>query len=212
MVSRYENFQNIIVKQYGEQDMSVLNDIVEYEKQIQTYKNQIVGVGENSWFGKYMDGFNFYVSKDGQTRYYKFKQDITEDQKNTARSELKDLYISQNNKKLAENKTFGNDGNFTIDGERIVTEVINDIDYKDFYKTFDKENIDWDKTYQQRFRVSGSTTQIIAFKLTEEANILLLTNKLDENGEPVETEPQFFIFGDTAIPGSYTLNSFYFNK
>ena len=210
MVSRYENFQNIIVKQYGEQDMSVLNDIVEYEKQIQTYKNQIVGVGENSWFGKYMDGFNFYVSKDGQTRYYKFKQDITEDQKNTARSELKDLYISQNNKKLAENKTFGNDGNFTIDGERIVTEVINDIDYKDFYKTFDKENIDWDKTYQQRFRVSGSTTQIIAFKLTEEANILLLTNKLDENGEPVETEPQFFIFGDTAIPGSYTLNSFYF--
>ena len=210
MLSRYENFQNIIIKQYGEQDLSVLNDIIDYEKKIETYKNQVLGVGNESWFGKYMDTFNFYVSKDGGTRYYKFKQEITESAKNTARSELKDVIVGGNNKKLSENKTFGADGNYTIDGERIVTEVNNDIKYKDFYKTFDKESIDWDKTYQQRFKTSGSTTQIIAFKTLEEASILLLTNKVDENGQPVENEPEFFLFGDTAVPGSYTSGSFYY--
>jgi len=210
MLSRYENFQNIIIKQYGEQDMSVLNDIVDFEKLIESYKTQIVGVGNESWFGKYMDTFNFYVSKDGQNRYYKFKQEITETQKNTARSELKDFYIKDNNKKLSENKTFGADGNFTVDGERIVTEVINDIDYKDFYKNFDTENIDWEKTYQQRFKVSGTTNQIIAFKIFEETSVELLSKKYDENGQLIENEPEFFIFGDTSVPGSYTINSFYY--
>jgi hypothetical protein len=63
MLMKLENFERYVMEAYGKEDMSVLNDIEEYNNTIEEFRNAIFGRITDNWETKYISRNQNFVTK-----------------------------------------------------------------------------------------------------------------------------------------------------
>ena len=96
-----EIIEEYITNSFAKEDVSVLNDIDEYRKVINDYRDRVYSQNTQSWYQKYMDGKNVLVDNTTGEIYYTFKKDLNLQAKKDAIVELTDSIVKfYNNKSL----------------------------------------------------------------------------------------------------------------
>jgi len=167
LITRLESLETYIANTFSEADMSPITDADNYRNTLLEYEKEIFLYAGESWFNRYMDTANFYIEKNTGRKIYTFKKQVREaGTRDAAISELKSK-ISTYNKKLSENKTFGNSGNKVKVGKvEINCTIPNNIDYNDFVPVPDinADSIDFVETYYQLNGKRGNVDEIAALK------------------------------------------------
>ena len=108
LLKRLEQLEIYITDTFNKADLQPLTDGDNYRVNLQELAKNVYWYRSESWFARYLDAKNFYVSNDGR-RIYTFKIEIIN--KNAAISELGSIFDTWN-KLLDENLTFGKNGSY----------------------------------------------------------------------------------------------------
>ena len=164
MQNRIENFIKNVLDTFSKQNLDPLTDIDTYRGILESYRKEVLDAYKTSWFNTYMDKKNYFVLKGSHTQIYTFKPEInTLTLQNEAISKLNNI-ISEKNKLLNDNDTFGPNGHkgaggsYTIDNKPIPCQIVCDISYKDFSIEVVSDDIDLTTTLNERN--SGKTPLI----------------------------------------------------
>lgn len=214
MRMRLEYFNRYVMEAYSKEDMSVLNNVVNYERAITKYRRSIYpDVGDN-WFNQFVDARQIYVLKDTKaTTLYGLNPDLDEQGRRTAISKLK-IAIDEGNKSLQDNPTFFLPGTYEIEGKSNpskiavnikasdLTEDITDPEVIDYRATYIKRNGGSDPTDEQLQKFEGEIKA--AFKVSNKSY------KVGKDGELQETDnPSVLIaFGNVFKSANFQNGSF----
>lgn len=148
MRMRLEYFNRYVMEAYSKEDMSVLNNVVEYEKAIQRYRKKVYPRLNENWFDTYIDPASIYVLNNTKASVlYGFKKELDEQGRKTALSKLKGI-VEEGNNELKSNPTFYNPGNYEIEGKKYPAKISVDIKASDLIKQVDDPAIiDYKQTY-----------------------------------------------------------------
>lgn len=205
MKMRLEYFNRYVMEAYSKEDMSVLNDIVTFQTDIKNYRKSIFTNVSGSWFNKYIDTSEIYVTNDTKSSVlYGFKKEFDEDARKGALSELKGEVL-KGNKKLKESPTFYDPGKYTIEGKDYESQIAINIKPNNLVEQIlDPSVIDYKKTYIRRKGNEPTDEELSIFENKIRASFELTSKEysINENGDIVEDE-----VGTTLIKFGETLNA-----
>jgi len=180
LMNKLENFENFIINSYPKSNLVPLTNIRTYKNNLKQYFERIRG-DRNSWFVKYMDSKPF-IEKNTGDRFYVFKKEFSQQEIETAVSELiKD--ITEFNSVLSENSTLGVRG---------VSPIKNSIKYDIFFKNLTNNDIDWEKTSQ--FQIGVNDPTVVENLKTKYEYIFIPKIEESQDGQRREIKPIFFVF------------------
>ena len=213
MRMRLEYFNRYVMEAYTKEDMSVLNNVVSYESDINKYRRSIYpDVGEN-WFHQYIDATSIYVLNDTKaSTLYGLKKELDEQGRRTAISKLQ-ILIDEGNKELMNNPTFYNPGNYEIEGKTYPAKISVDIKTSDLIKDVtDPSIIDYKSTYIRRNGNEPTDEQLKKFELDIRAEFAVSNKsyKVGPDGSLTETKnPSVLItFGNVIKDKNFQNGSF----
>ena len=93
LTKRLEQLETYIADTFNKADLQPLSDGDNYRENLQELAKNVYWYKNESWFARYLDTKNFYVSNDGR-RIYTFKTEIIN--KNAAISELGSIFNTFN--------------------------------------------------------------------------------------------------------------------
>ena len=151
LVVRLETLEKNISDMFTKADMTPITDAENYRNNLLEYEKEVYFARGNSWFYKYMDTESFFIDKTTGLKMYTFnKSTIDAKKKLVSITDLKDGIIPKWNKLLNENKTFGLNGVYKVEGVETSSEIHNPITFQKFLIDANEEDINWDETYRQR--------------------------------------------------------------
>ena len=191
MRMRLEYFNRYVMEAYSKEDMSVLNNIVEYEKNITTYRKKVYPTLNENWFDTYIDPSSIYALNDTKSSViYGFKKEIKEQGRKTALSKLKGI-IDEGNQSLKNNPTFYKPGKYEIEGKDYPAEISVNIKASDLTVLIDDpETIDYKTTYILRKGSEPTQSELEAFETKLKADFKLASKSyyIGPDGEITENE------------------------
>jgi hypothetical protein len=202
MRERLENFITNEMDKFTKQNMAPLNDVNEYSDLLKEYAGNVYyyNTGTISWFNKYMDTKNFFVSKTG-LEIYTFKSNFSRQDRENAKTELEG-YISSYNKQLNQNKTVGLNGEYTINNKTKKIENTSKISYNTFIPEPFKPDTDIDikLTYlkNKKTKKDPDQTELNAYKSEILKNLALSSSFTYKNGS-LDLVTEFFYFTSPDI-------------
>lgn len=213
MKMRLEYFNRYIMESYSKEDMSVLTDIVNFQRDIKTYRSTIYPNITDNWFSKYIDPADKYILNDGKSSVlYGFKKELDGNARKDALAELKGL-IESGNKKLKQSPTFYDPGNYTIEGKKYESQITVNIKPNNLIKQiFDPNDFDYKKTYTvtKGSEPTDEELQIFENKIRAEFQLTNKEYRITPSGDIEETEVGITLvkFGDVLKGGNFQVNSF----
>jgi len=214
---RLESLERYINEQFGPQELEVLNDIKEYREQLGLFRKEIFSSTTGAFYNDYIDGSLPIVeskTKGSGYIYYPLKKDIRESSEKTQKANTKlEEIIKKYQEILNKNKTFGTNGSYTLenfDTGRLetVNSQINFIVNKDkIKKTIDENKIDYEKTFIIRKNRQPSEEELITFTANLKTELLLQVQVLI-NGNLVNENQPYYVFGDTFDDSNFPINTF----
>jgi hypothetical protein len=204
---RVNNFSANLKKNLESQaDFTKLNDLQLFADNLAKLRKDVYDDAINNQ----LDRTSFYVV--GEEIYYPFKKEVNELQKREDYKTKLNKNIIDNTKLLKENATFGEKGS-TKDQISVTTKDINDVIKKLDFNSWQNNQNDVLNTYKLR-NPGGSISDVNSqeyklFVISEAATAQLLTQVIDENGNIINDEPDYFVFGDKIVAdGIYVKNSY----
>lgn len=214
MKMKLDKLEEYITNTFAKEDISVMNDIDDYMKIINDYRDRVYSQNTLSWYQKYMDGKNVLVDINTNQLYYTFKKDLDLQAKKDAIVELNDSIIKFYNNKLSSNATFGDNGYYTINTKKNSSSLTFTMNYNDFpfYVTSEdlQEKIDLEKSYIFTNNRTPTGTELSAYTLTLLTDIKSKGFKYDFQTQEIVTDEQiiYFGFGTKYQNASFSQNSF----
>ena len=203
MKNRIDNFIKNILNSFEQQNLDALTNCSKYQTQVGNFRGEVLTYQGSSWFNKYMDTENAFITNDGQ-KVYTFKKEYNQTKRQDAKNELKKI-VEKYNEILNKNETLGNPGSYTINGEKKVVELGNKVNYNDFIVTDLKvEDFELLETYRQRKKITGDVnqTQLDLFRIElEKENIVSNSSIKLEDGQPVLITDYFVFEGLKRFDG-----------
>ena len=205
--NRIEKFIENILNSFIQQNMDSITFCDDYQKTMEEYQKKIYYGKGTSWYEIYIDKTNFFVLNDGKQKIYKFNPIIQSLQdKRKALDELEALIIEYNGK-LKSNKTLGQNGKYSINGNEKDSNIPNNLSIHSLLIT-NEINLDVDVnlelTYQQRNNSKKIPTELDLQKLKTElqleklSQITLQKNPITQEQEIVNTQYYFWFDGNPA--------------
>jgi len=197
-----ENFIKNTLDSFTKQNLDPITDVESYQKTLNDYEKDVflyLSQGKGSWFDKYIDKVNFFVIRNTKQKVYTYKAEIkTTQDKEKAKKELISL-ITEYNKKLENNPTFGKNKSYTVNGIIKKVSIPNLINEKTFNYDLNSTEIDLDETYKQRKKSNVQPNQADKQNLINElvAAGLFSTVNITEIGGFKLTKTDYFIFEDS---------------
>jgi len=189
LVTRLENIEAYITHTFSDGDLSIITDADNYSNTLDDYKKQVYGYLSESWFGKYIDSSNFYISTNN-IKVYTFKKEVFEKSEVKAvEDELKKI-IETKNLELKNNPTYG--------------DISNPITYDKIYlKTFSKNDVDVSKSYKQRTgKDPDDTNNSVDYEQFRNDLSAQFNNIIYINGNPVQY--WYFFEGENSFDNCIT--------
>ena len=146
LTKRLEQLETYIADTFTKADLQPLSDGDNYRENLQELSKNVYYYKSESWFARYLDTKNFYVSNDGR-RIYTFKTEIIN--KNAAISELGSIFSTWN-KLLDENPTFGKNGSYKLAGNKSTSAINNKLTPELIYINVTKNIVNLDESFYQR--------------------------------------------------------------
>ncbi len=145
---RLDEFIKNILEQFTKENMGSLTDVSNFQNSLITYQSKVYFTAGLSWFNKYMDTKNPYITKNGETVYTWLETIKLEDRPKWYK-ELEGLVLTYNTQ-LKENSVLGNNpGSYTVGGTTYPSSVNVTIKTDAFIKNINpKTDIDWVKSYK----------------------------------------------------------------
>ena len=186
-------FLKNIIDNYPKTNLDTLNSLSDYSKVLDKYEGEIyLGLGQSSWFDKYLDRTNPFVTKPptGEKNgyiLYQFKEEYKPAQKQQeALTELSGI-VKRNNELLKGNVVLG-------DGKpnSIPVDIFVDLqkNTSTFYYNATIQEIDYSKTFYQRNKKEVLTGTTIAFENSVKTQF--------------DSSPKFFFEGKTSFTDKIT--------
>ena len=201
MKFKLDRFERYVMESYGQEDISVINDIEDYAQNLVAYKSKIFPKVTDNWFDKYVDESEVYVLNNLENSiYYKFKKELDNQKILDAINELNAIIIEYNNI-LNRNATFGLEGKYKIKNEEKKSNLNSDIKKNDIIKTLNSlSTINFRKTFELRKGIAGTDSDIEQFKS-------VLTTDFQQSSYEIDTQTNqisegsvrntFIFFGET---------------
>jgi len=214
MKMKLDKLEEYITNSFAKEDVSVLNDIDEYRKVINDYRDRVYSQNTQSWYQKYMDGKNVLVDNTTGEIYYTFKKDLNLQAKKDAIVELTDSIVKFYNNKLSNNATFGDNGKYTINGKTYSSSLTFTMNYNDFpfYITSEdlQEKINLEQSYILTNNKAPNEVELSAYTLTLITDIKAKGFKYDFQTQEIVTDEQiiYFGFGTKYNNAKFSVNSF----
>jgi hypothetical protein len=186
MQERLENFIANELDKFTKQNMTPLDDVNTYSDLLKDYAGNVYYYNQTStlsWFNKYMDTKNFFVTKNG-LNVYTFKSNFNGQNREDAKAELIGI-INNYNKQLNENKTVGSNGQYTINNKTIKIQNTSNVTYNTFIpENFTINDIDLKATYlkNKNTKQEPTDTELNAYKLELSSNLGLTTSFTFKDG------------------------------
>ena len=214
MRMRLEYFNRYVMEAYSKEDMSVLNNVVNYERGISKFRRSIFPDITDNWFSEFVDATSIYVLNDANaTTLYGLKKELDEQGHRTAISKLQ-IAILEGNKYLKENPTFGwNPGTYVIEDKTSPSKIDVNIKTSDLTQEItDPEVIDYKSTYIKRNGNEPTDAQLSEFegKIKAAFKVSSKSYKVGPDGELQETDnPSVLIaFGNVFKGANFQNGSF----
>ena len=217
MLMKLENFERYVMEAYGKEDMSVLNDIEEYNNTIEEFRNAIFGRITDNWESKYISRNQNFVTKiPNDPIVYGIKKELVSGEEalqniSNAISDL-DSIVKKYNEILNSNTTFGETGECEIGGEKIDTSMTSNIKTTDLlYQFNDVESINYDDTYQIRNFKIPTEQELAEFEVKLKGELQVDGYQVDAATLEVEDsslKQTFFVFGNKLSVSKFKNNSF----
>ena len=186
LLKRLEQLEIYITDTFNKADLQPLTDGDNYRVNLQELAKNVYWYRSESWFARYLDAKNFYVSNDGR-RIYTFKIEIIN--KNAAISELGSIFDTWN-KLLDENLTFGKNGSYKLAGNKSTSSIDNKLTPQLIYINPSKETIDLEQSYYQRTKKTDKNSDEYR-KFISDLQPILNSVSIDENNKIIN---QWFVF------------------
>ena len=213
MRMRLEYFNRYVMEAYTKEDMSVLNNVVNYEREINRYRRSVYpDVGKN-WFNQFVDASSMYVLNDTKASVlYGLKKELDPQGRKTAISKLQ-IAIDEGNKELMDNPTFYSPGTYEIEGKTHPAKISVDIKSSDLIEEItDPSVIDFKSTYIKRNGNEPTDAQLVKFESDIKAEFAIESKsyKVGPDGDLQETEnPSVLItFGNVIKDKNFQNGSF----
>jgi len=197
MQERLENFLTNELDKFTKQNMTPLDDVNAYSELLKDYAGDVYYYNQSSrlsWYNKYMDTKNSFVTKNG-LNVFTFKSNFSGQDRTNAKSELEGI-VNNYNKQLNENKTIGSDGEYTINNKTKKIQNTSKIKYDTFIpEQFTIDDIDIKATYLRNKNTKKEPTQLEldAYKSELSLNLGLSTSFTYKNGS-LDKVAEFFYF------------------
>jgi hypothetical protein len=213
MRMRLEYFNRFVMEAYSKEDMSVLNDVVEYEKNISKYRKKIYPSLNENWFDTYIDPSSIFILNDTKSSVlYGFKKELNEQNKKTALSKLKGI-INEGNQTLKSSPTFYDPGTYIIEGKKHPAEISVNIKSSDLTERLDDPSrINYKTTYTIRKGSEPTPEELSVFEaeLKSQFAISSKTYYIGPDGEITENEEGSVLikFGNVIQDKNFSTGSF----
>ena len=212
MKMRLEYFNRYVMEAYSKEDMSVLNDVVRYERDINLYRRSFYpNIGEN-FFEQYIDASSIYVLKDTKASIlYGFKSGKDKYDEQWRRNALTKLSagVLEGNKLLEDNPTFFSVGTYEIEGKTKPSRIPVDIKDGDLIKEMgDPNEIDYEATYKIRNGNKPTDVQLQEFESKTKAEFKVSVTQVGPNGESQESKKVLIKFGNVIKDSNFQNGSF----
>lgn len=146
LTKRLEQLETYITDTFNKADLQPLSDGDNYRENLQELAKNVYWYRNESWFARYLDTKNFYISNDGR-RIYTFKKEIIN--KDAAISELGSIFNTWN-KLLDENPTFGKNGSYKLAGNKSTSAINNKLTPQLIYINVTNNIVNIDESFYQR--------------------------------------------------------------
>lgn len=206
MLFKLQNFERFVMEKYGTEDFAILNDINIYRNTLKEYQSKIYGQITDNWETQYIDkNLPIILNIPNSPILYPLKKELT-NQEETALQNISDAnsaleaIITEYNKKLNDNATFGTDGQAKIHEEKIETTLTCNITLNNFTQQItNPDDIDYETTFEIRNGRVGNEQEIEKLKI--EIQTELLIDGYQVNAETFQMEDNqlkrtFYAFGD----------------
>jgi len=197
MQERLENFLTNELDKFTKQNMTPLNDVNAYSELLKDYAGDVYYYNQSSnlsWYNKYMDTKNSFVTKNG-LNVFTFKSNFSGQDRTNAKSELEGI-VNNYNKQLNENKTVGSNGEYTINNKTKKIQNTSKIKYDTFIpENFTIDDIDIKATYlkNKNTKKEPTQTELDAYKAELSLNLGLSTSYTFKDGS-LDKVAEFFYF------------------
>ena len=204
LVLKLQQLDKFINESFGQQDLSVLNDIDDYEVTLTTYRDNVFGNFEGNWYTKYIDPTNVLII--GNKIYYGLKKTLQSDQnEETAKADLLKI-ITEYNEKLTNNQTFGDGQGYTINGKTFNAEIPVNINLDMIVQKVDI-NLMTPQDFEQTFIIQKnripSESELELFTQELQLTIGIQQQVLNNQTLEIEEDPKYYYtFGDSMANGS----------
>jgi len=211
LVYKLQTLDKLINESFGKQDMSVLSDIEEYGKIITDFRANVYGNFDGNWYTKYIDPTDVIII--GNKKFYGLKKTLQDGlSQQTALTDL-DKIITENKKELLNNKTFGNNGSYTINGKTQQSELSFNLSIGNLVGTINPDELtpqDIEQTFIiRKNRLPSPNDNLELFGNELKTELSFSAKYLDPKTSQVVDEPKrFYIFGEPALNGSSPPNTF----
>ena len=205
--NKLDKFEKYVMESYGQEDMSVINDIAAFSELINNYRDAVFRNIEGNWFNKYIDEKNNILIPKSKDRpiLYGLKPLSLEEKRNSI-SKLTAI-IEEYNNNINNNATFGLNGECIINNEKLDTALSFSLSIDDFLEyVYDLNDVDVDATYTKINRTPPNDIEKIDFTKTLNDRLKLNNIVIDAKTKEVEDKDNnvYFKFGN--ITGTATLS------
>jgi hypothetical protein len=194
---RIENFIKNVLDQFTKQNLDPITNIGDYQGTLNEYQGRVYYYAGTSWFNEYMDSKNFYVLEKSKSKVYTYKPEILgnkqkslQNQQN-AESKLNSI-ISEYNTKLNKNKSIGEKGEYTINGNKKSIKSESKISIENLKRELTAGDIDFEETYRQLKGVNQPTTADTKTLEAEFQKTLIFGQGIANGSNGNSTSPLYF--------------------
>lgn len=196
LVARLANLEKDISNTFTQADMTPITDGDNYRGWLNEYEKDVFyNTGGDSWFSKYLDDKNFIIQKNTGIKFYTFKKEIIDGgDRDVAKSKLNSI-LAEYNDKLNNNKTFGKNGSYNIQGKSNTSSIDIEIKEKDFIQNITFNDIDVKETFYLRYGKTPTPDEITNFTTT--SSTYFNSTIINNNTEAVYT--WYFFEGESSF-------------
>jgi hypothetical protein len=203
LATKLDNLINNVLESFTKQNLAPIDDIQQYQNDLIEYQKEVYYAvsGGKSWFNRYMDVKNSYVTKGTKKpiTFYTFLPSISDSDKISAINELNAI-VEKYTAKFVANKTLGKEGSYKVNGKVIKIHVPVKVSPKTFYYSPSPSSVDLEAKYKQQNNNSQPTAQKLTSdflnQITSSLNAVNITNS---KGETVNTNQFFFFEGPNSF-------------
>lgn len=190
LIYKLETIEKNLAGLLNKQDMSSLTDAENYLTLLNNYYEAICSATD-SWYNKNIDTDNFFILNNSSSdKVYTLKKNILEsNNRDTVMTTLSGL-ITQYNKSLTNNATFGTNSDSTIqitvaNKPLSIQAIKNAISFETLNVNINNTDIDWEKTYTKRtgktINPQSSTLNNVQYEKFIAENTQLLNPIINDN-------------------------------